>query len=81
MNNSFDFTLRNVTGFKLRIWNKKDKLVYESTNIKQRWRGKDTKGKPVPSGDYKWEFSFTPECPDTGPEVRRGTVQLIRHKE
>ena len=81
VNNSFDFTLRNVSNFKLRIWNKKDKLVYESTNIKQRWRGKDAKGKDLPSGDYKWEFTFTPQCPDTGPQSRTGTVQMIRHKE
>lgn len=81
VNNSFDFTLRNATDFRLRIWNQKDKLVYESTRLGQRWKGRNDKGKELPSGTYKWEFTFSPECPATGPETRTGTVKMIRHVE
>ncbi len=62
--------------YKLRIYDFKQRLVFESRNAAQVWDGSDH-GIPLPQGYYTWILSFTLE--ENGDLIReKGKFALVR---
>lgn len=76
-NTFFDFSLDNVTEFELKVLSPKGKVVYKSKDIKERWKGTDSKGKNMPVGDYKWIFKYKNECSGDDLVIKEGVVKLL----
>ena len=54
---------------------KSGKTIFLTTNIKDKWYGKDKKGKIFPEDTYKYEVSYTEKC--GGKEVTKtGDVKI-----
>ncbi len=78
LNNSFQFSINDVKGFEMKVFSSKGKLVYESTDPKKYWNGKDENGKELPPGDYKWTVKYLPKCGNQSTETKEGMVKLKR---
>lgn len=74
-NNYFAFTLNDVHDFHLQVKSTSGKLLFETKNIRDKWQGIKSNGKFYPSGNYKWEIEYTPECSNK-PQHQKGTVKL-----
>lgn len=78
LNNSFQYSVNDIKSFEIKIYSSKGKLVFESSDPKKYWRGKDEKGKELPAGNYKWIVTYQPKC-GSEPEVEKeGAVKLLR---
>jgi hypothetical protein len=78
INNYFAFGLNDVSSFEIKIFSDKGKLVFESSNPADKWKGTLLNGKPAPEGEYKWEVDYVPLCPPAKPLKKEGVVYLDR---
>lgn len=61
-NNYFAYSINDVNDFHLTVMNGSDKVMFETFDTVEKWKGLDKKGKPVKSGKYFWQVEYTPKC-------------------
>lgn len=75
-NNRFEYSINDVTTFKLTVTGKRKTVLFETTDATQKWKGKMPNGKPAPAGAYNWTVEYTPKCNGGKPVKESGTVKL-----
>jgi hypothetical protein len=82
MNSEFFYSIEEVSGFELKIYDSRKKLIFETNDESKKWNGRDLKGKLVPAGEYTWKVKFTPNCPKGSKQVKHeGKVIVTRNKK
>lgn len=82
LNGEFYYEVEDVHDFELKVYDKHKNVLFETTNLKKKWNGKNPKGKIVAAGEYFWSAKFTPNCPkESKPEVKYGKVMVKRDKK
>lgn len=82
LNPEFLYSIEEVAGFELKIYDPKNKLVFETKDKSQKWNGRNLKGELVAAGEYTWKVVFTPNCPKGSKQVmKEGKVTVVRNKK
>lgn len=76
INDTFFVTAPNLYKYKIKIFNSRNVIVFESINQYRGWNG-DYLGEPVPVGTYTWILNFV-LTPTDDEEVVSGSVVLTR---
>lgn len=76
LNNSFQYSVNDVKSFEIKVFSPRGKIVFETTDPKKYWNGKDAKGKELPAGNYQWIVKYQPKCGSQATETKEGTVKL-----
>lgn len=78
----FYYEIDDVHGFELKVFGKRRNVLFETTNFKKKWNGKNPKGKLVPAGKYAWTVKYIPNCPKDSKQVTQsGQVTVKRTKK
>lgn len=77
LNNSFQYSVNDIKSFEIKIYSQKGKLVFESSDPKKYWSGKNEKGKGLPAGSYKWFVKYQPKCGNQAEVSKEGVVKLL----
>ena len=81
LNSEFYYSIDEIYDFDLKVFNKKNKIIFETKNPEQKWNGKNLKGEFVIAGEYAWEVKFRPQCPkDAKSIIQNGKVTVRRAK-
>ena len=81
LNSEFYYSIEEVYDFDLKVFDRKNKILFETKNIEQKWNGKNPKGELLPAGEYNWEVKFRPQCPkDAKSVIQKGKVTVKRSK-
>ena len=76
-NQEFVIKMDGIVDYELSIYNRQGLLVFHTTDRQESWNG-TYKGKPCPQGNYVWVMKYTTERSPRTPEVRKGSVLLLR---
>lgn len=77
VNDKMQYTIYDVEYFNLKVYNKNNKLVFETYNPKEVWNGK--KGdKPYPAGEYHFEVTYKSLCPNSKEVNEKGIVKIVK---
>jgi gliding motility-associated-like protein len=77
VNAKFIFSISDVEYFEMKVYNKKNKLVFETHNPNEMWDGKKN-GKPYPDGDYKFIVKYKSACPQAQLKTEEGFVRISK---
>lgn len=83
MNGEFYYEIDDIQSFEMKIYDPKGrKVLFETTNSKKTWNGKNQKGNIVPAGEYPWTVKYKPNCPKESKLVtQEGKVTVKRTKD
>lgn len=76
-NYAFQYSINDVTSFEIKVFSPGGKLVFESSDPKKFWDGKNKKGKLLPSGEYSWIVKYLPRCGNQSLQTKEGKVKMV----
>lgn len=82
LNGEFYYEIDDVSGFEMKIFDRRQNEIFSTGNFKKKWNGRNVKGNLVPAGDYSWTVKYKPNCPKDSKEViKEGKVNVKRSKK
>lgn len=74
-NNYFAYSINDVKEFSLTVYGSSNKIIFETKDPKEKWKGSDKNGKMVKPGKYNWEAMFIPKCSEEK-QIKKGEVTV-----
>ena len=82
LNGEFYYEIDDVSGFELKVYDRRKNVLFQTTNTNKKWNGRNPKGDIVDAAEYFWSVQYTPNCPKgSKPVVQYGKVMVKRQKK